>query len=202
MAVPATQIPQKPQPPPPPPSRMTLTALVKGKQPHPIRALLYGVEGVGKSTFAADAPTPIFLGAEDGTAELDIARFPTPESWSEVLGAVQTLTAEAHNCKRDVKENIEDYGYGKGYVAALDEWRLFFAAMERLRRVKPMHVLLLAHSWIKPFKNPTGDDFDRYELKLHAKAGGLAKEWTDCVLFAEHERLVAKNDKTKRGRGG
>ena len=221
MAVPATQIPQKPQPPPPPPSRMTLTALVKGKQPHPIRALLYGVEGVGKSTFAADAPTPIFLGAEDGTAELDIARFPTPESWSEVLGAVQTLTAEAHNfgtlvvdtldwvepliwahiCKRDVKENIEDYGYGKGYVAALDEWRLFFAAMERLRRVKPMHVLLLAHSWIKPFKNPTGDDFDRYELKLHAKAGGLAKEWTDCVLFAEHETLVAKNDKTKRVRG-
>jgi len=207
--------------PTPQPSRMTLSALVKGKQPHPIRALLYGVEGVGKSTFAADAPAPIFIGTEDGTAQLDVTRFPAAETWQEVREAIRTLTLDghafetlvidtldwvepliwAHICKRDGKENVEDYGYGKGYVAALDEWRLLLADLERLRKAKPIHVILLAHSWIKPFKNPTGDDFDRYELKLHAKAGGLTKEWADCVLFTEYETLVDRNDKTKRVRG-
>lgn len=211
---------------PPKPSRMTLSSLVKGKLDQPLRVLLYGQEGVGKSTFAASAPAPIFLGAEDGTAQLDVVRFPTPESWNEVLEAVATLTNEQHkfqtlvvdtldwvepllwahmirrdrNPKNDLK-TIEDYGYGKGYNAALDDWRVLLAALERLRKAKGMHVVLLAHSWIKSFKNPEGDDFDRYELKLNAKAAGLWKEWADDVLFARFEILAHKDTQTRRVRG-
>lgn len=203
------------------PSRMTLKNLITGKQERPVRALLYGVEGIGKSTFGADAPAPIFLGAEDGTSHLDVTRFPMPSSWTEVLDAVKTLTQEehafgtlvvdtldwaepllwAHICKRDGQPNVEAYGYGKGYIAAIDEWRIFLAALERLREVRQMHLVLLAHSWIKPFKNPEGEDFDRYELKLHAKAGGLLKEWCDAVLFANYETFAEKDSKTKRVKG-
>lgn len=203
------------------PSRMSLAALVKGRQVKPVRVLLYGVEGVGKSTFASEAPRPIFLGAEDGTAHLDVERFPMPQTWTEVLDAVRVLTAEAHEfrslaidtldwaepllwahiCARDGEKNIESYGYGKGYQAALDEWRVFLAALERMREAKSMHVILLAHSWIKPFKNPQGPDFDRYEMKLNAKAGGLLKEWADVVLFANHEIAAAMDEKTKRFKG-
>lgn len=203
------------------PSRMSLASLVKGRQTKPIRVLLYGVEGVGKSTFGANAPAPIFLGAEDGTAHLDVSRFPMPESWKEVLDAVRVLTVEAHDfktlvvdtldwaepllwahiCARDNEKSIESYGYGKGYQAALDEWRIFLAAMERMREAKGMHVVLLAHSWIKPFKNPAGPDYDRYEMKLNAKAGGLLKEWSDVVLFANHDIGAAMDEKTKRFKG-
>lgn len=214
--------PQKPQQlAPAAPSRMTLKNLVTGKQERPTRVLLYGVEGIGKSTFGADAPSPIFLGAEDGTAHLDVTRFPMPNTWTEVLDAVRTLTQEehqfgtlvidtldwaepllwAHICKRDGQPNVEAYGYGKGYIAAIDEWRIFLAALERLREARNMHLVLLAHSWIKPFKNPEGDDFDRYELKLHAKAGGLIKEWCDAVLFANYETFAEKDSKTKRVKG-
>lgn len=205
---------------PPTPSRMTLAGVVKGKQQAPIRALLYGVEGIGKSTFGANAPNPIFLGAEDGTAHLDVARFPRPETWADVRDAIRVLTHETHEyrtlvldtvdwvepliwsavCRRDGMENIEAYGFGKGYNVALDEWRLFVSDLERLVRAKPMNVLLLAHSWIRPFKNPEGEDYDRYELKLHAKAGGLLKEWVDHVLFANYETF-AKKDNRKRVRG-
>jgi hypothetical protein len=199
---------------------MKLDALVKGRQAKPVRVLLYGVEGIGKSTFAANSPAPIFLGAEDGTAHLDVTRFPMPTSWVEALDAVRTLTREAHDfktlavdtldwlepllwehiCARDAQQNIEAYGYGKGYVAALDEWRIFLAALEKLREERGMHVVLLAHSWIKPFKNPEGNDFDRYELKLHPKAGGLLKEWSDVVLFANYETFaVADNSKRAKG---
>ena len=197
-----------------PPARMSLGAVVTGRRAQPMRVMLYGVEGVGKSSFAAGAPAPIFLGAEDGTSELDVHRLPMAEEWQDVIDGVHVLQTEKHQyrtlvvdtvdwaepllwkfiCKRDDKSSIEDYGYGKGYVAALDEWRFFLARLDGLRRVG-MHVILLAHSWIKPFANPEGDNYDRYELKLNNKAAGLLKEWADCVLFANYETFVKKNDK-------
>jgi hypothetical protein len=215
MATPAAQL-----KPPAQPSRMTLASVVKGKRARPIRCLLYGVEGVGKSTFAASAPSPILVGAEDGTDHLDVPRFPTPTTWTEVLDAIRALTTQEHTyrtlvidtvdwveplcwefvCNRDGVENIEAYGYGKGYVTALDEWRKLLSALERARE-KGMHVILLAHSWIKPFKNPEGSDYDRWELKLHAKAAGLLKEWCDVVLFANHETFAEKDSRTKRVKG-
>lgn len=219
MATPATQ--QQSTKPPTPTTRMRLDALVKGRQVRPSRTLLYGVEGVGKSTFGASAPSPIFIGAEDGTSHLDTVRFPMPTKWTEVLEAIRTLTKEdhafqtlvidtldwlepllwSHICERDGVPNIEAYGFAKGYIAALDEWRIFLSALERLRDARGMHVILLAHSWIKPFKNPEGNDFDRYELKLHAKAGGLLKEWSDVVLFANYETFAEKDKATKRVKG-
>jgi hypothetical protein len=216
----ATATATKPQPNRAPP-RMTISSVLKGKRQTPIRVLLYGTEGIGKSTFGAEAPKPIFLGAEDGTAQLDVERFPSPESWQDVLDAIRVLEVDAHDyrtlvvdtidwaepllwehiCRRDKQENIEAYGYGKGYAAALDEWRVMLGALERLRKAKALNVVLIAHSWIRPFKNPEGEDFDRYELKLHPKAGGLVKEWADAVLFANYETFVAKDGKTKRSRG-
>lgn len=202
-------------------SRMSLSALVKGKQARPLRITMFGVEGVGKSTFGASAPAPIFLGAEDGTAHLDVERFPMPATWAEAIEAVRVLETEPHAyktlvvdtldwlepmlwrhvCERDGEPSIESYGYGKGYVAALDEWRLFLAALERMRDRRGMHVLFLAHSWIKPFKNPEGEDYDRFELKLHAKAAGLIKEWSDVVLFANWETIAVADKRTKRVKG-
>lgn len=205
-------------------SRMQLGAVTRGRLERPMRVLLYGVEGVGKSTFAGNAPSPIFLAAEDGTAQLDVARFPEPQSWREVFEALDELIARDHPyqtvvvdtldwleplCWKHVVQkanspkitSVEDFGYGKGYVAALDEWRLLLAKFEQVRLKRGMHVVFLAHSWIKPFKNPEDEDYDRYELKLHAKASGLLKEWSDAVLFARYETFVNTDEKAKRSRG-
>ncbi|HMJ11624.1 MAG TPA: ATP-binding protein [Polyangiaceae bacterium] len=204
--------------------RMKLAAVTKGRVERPIRVLLYGVEGVGKSTFAAAAPNPIFIAAEDGTAQLDVARFPESKTWSDVLDALDELIVGEHDYQTVVVDtldwleplcwacvvekanspkvkSVEDLGYGKGYVAALDEWRGLLARFEQLRTKRGMHVIFLAHSWIKAFKNPEDEDYDRYELKLHAKAGGLLKEWADAVLFARYETFTNTDDKTKRTRG-
>ncbi len=82
----------------------------------------------------------------------------------------------------------------------MDEWRIFVSAVERLR-AKGLQVITLAHSMVKPFKNPLGDDFDRYQMKLHEKAAGLVKERADAVLFAQFEQYAHKDEKTKRIRG-
>lgn len=199
-------------------SRMSLSAVKRGVIQAPTRVVLYGVEGIGKSTFGANAPEPIFLGAEDGTSQLDVSRFAEPRTWEDVLAAIGTLSTEtheyrtlvvdtldwieplvwAHVCAQGGKKSIEDYGYGKGYVAAGDEWRVFLARLDALREARKMNVILLAHSWIKPFKDPDSDGFDRYEMKLHKTAAGKVKEWADAVLFARYETYaVAKEGRTR-----
>jgi hypothetical protein len=216
----APKITPKPAP-APRPSRMRLDLVTKGKLRKPISVVCFGPEGVGKSSFGAGAPRPIFVGAEDGTAQLDVERMPAPESWDDILDAVRVLTTEpheyktivldtldwiepliwAHICARDGEANIEAYGFGKGFQVALDEWRRLIVALEGLMRTKGMNVVLLAHSWIKTFKNPAGEDFDRYELKIHGKAAGLVKEWAEAVLFANWETFAKKDEKTKKVKG-
>lgn len=204
------------------PPRMTLASITKGKLVRPRRILIHGVDGVGKSTFAACAPNTVFLGTEDGTEHLDVSRYPSPESWDDVLEAIKTLTVGEHKygtlaidsldwaepilwrhlCEKHKVKTIEEVGggYGKGYSAALDEWRVFISAIERMQNARKMHVVLIAHSFIKPFKNPQGDDFDRYVLKLNDRAAGLLREWCRGVYFANYETFAVK-DKAKRVRG-
>ncbi len=207
-----------------PSGRMSLSRVTTGRVRAPLRELLYGPEGIGKSTFGADSEAPIVIGPEEGTNQFDIARFPQPERFEDVLEAIRTLGTEEHpyktlivdtldwiepliweHCciKADVA-HIEEIGggYGKGYAYALDSWRELISHLERLQQKKGMHILLLAHAQIKTFKNPEGDDYDRYSLKLHEKAAGLVKEWCHSVLFANHEVQVKKTSKkASKGKG-
>lgn len=209
---------------PPPPKRMTLQSVTKGKKVGGARrTLVHGVDGIGKTTFGADAPSPIFVGPEDGSGQIDVARFPTPENFGDVLEAVRTLTTDPHDYKtlavdsldwiepliwREVcvaakVDSIEDVGggYGRGYNAALDKWRLLVAAFDRLYVSRGMNVVLIAHTLVKNFKNPAGEDYERYQIKINEKAAGLLREWCDDVLFANYGVVVAQNAKTKRVRG-
>jgi hypothetical protein len=209
--------------PPPRPSRMTIANVTRGKVVGPARIIVYGVDGVGKSTFAAAAPNPIFLGAEDGTRHLDVARYPVPQTWAEVLEAVRNLTADAGGfktfvidtidwteplllaelCRREGVANRDEIGggYQKWIDAEVDEWRVLLAALERLQAAQKMNVVLLAHYIKKSVKNPDTEDYERFQLKLHDKHAGVLREWVEGVYFARHEQYADKDKKTKRVRG-
>jgi len=203
---------------------MSLKKVVKGRLAQPLRVILYGPPGIGKSTFAAGAPAPIFLGAEKGTAQLEVDRFTQPEKWEDVLAATTELGTADHSYKtivldtldwieplihtqelnevnktKHTADDIDDIGYGRGYNLALVQWRKLVSYLERLSEIRAMNIILLAHSQIKSFKNPEGDDFDRYEMKLHHKAGGLLQEWADEVFFASYETYA--HEKKGRVRG-
>ncbi len=203
-------------------NRMGLDAITDGAITGPMRLLVYGVEGVGKSSCGACAPAPVFLGPEDGLENLGhVKRFPEPHEWQDVLDAVESLIAKesafktlvvdtvdwiepllwAHICKQDGKASIEDFGYGKGYTKALDGWRVLLSLLERLRKTRGMNIILLAHCHVKTWKNPEGEDFDRYMLKIHDKAAGLLKEWVAAVLFANYETFADKDKRTQRVKG-
>lgn len=198
---------------------MSIASVQRGKIAQPFRTVLYGPDGVGKTTFAANAPAPIFLGAEKGTAQLDVARFPQPKEWGDVEAAIVSLVNDPHEyrtltvdtldwlepllhtmiAKSEGVKSIDDIPYGRGFNVALDHWRRMLAQLEYLSDKRAMNIILLAHSQIRQFKNPQGDDFDRYELKLHHKASGLIREWGDAVLFATYETFAVKKDGRVRG---
>lgn len=208
-------------------SRMTLDALRRGQRPAPDRILLVGTEGVGKSTFAASAPNPIFIAAEDGVRHLDVASFPEPQSFGDVLAAVATLRNDPHEfrtlvidtvdwveplvwadaCRRNKwfddegNPDIEKPGYGKGYNAAVDDWRRLVVALDGLRSARGMEIILLAHASIKTFSNPSGPDYSRYECKLAKAAAALLREWCDANLFAVHEDFVTEAKGATKSKG-
>lgn len=198
-----------------------LTGIRRGKIAAPFKALIYGVEGIGKSTFGAESPAPIFLCAESGTENLDVDRLPEPKKWSDVLASIAALSSEPHDyqtlvvdtldwleplvwdhvCEANKWRSIEDPGYGKGYVAALNEWRLFLRQLEGLRASRRMNVLLLAHSLVRRVNPPDMEPFDRYSLKIHEKAASLVREWCDAVLFARFEVVTSKAKDARVAKG-
>lgn len=218
------------QPKTPPPSR--LAAVKRGQLRRPLRCLFYGPEGVGKSSLAADAPAPIFLDVEGGADNLDVARYPfrdedgghIPRTYAEVLAAIDDLARAKHDyqtvvidtvdaleslihrhlCAEHGKASIEDFGYGKGYQAALDVFRQLTVRLETLRD-RGLTVILVGHSITKAYKNPLGEDYDRFQLRIHDKAGGHVKEWCDVVGFIRFDEAGAKlkgdTAQTKRARG-
>lgn len=216
-------MPLRPQPVPiaPQPSRMKLAAVQSSRKDAPTRWLLYGVEGIGKSTFGAEAPSPIFISAENGLKHLDVPMFPAPTSFKDVLDAVDELTTTDHAYKtliidtldwiepllwRDVcqKANAADIeavggGFQKGYIAAVDTWRVLLARLERLNETKGMEIGLLAHTTVTTFNNPNGPDYKRFQAAFHVKAYDLVKQWVDLVLFANFEDVYGPDAGKKRG---
>ncbi len=199
-----------------------LSQVKRGKLKQPFLGLVYGVDGVGKSTLGADAPNPIFLGTEKGTSNLNVSRYPKePKSFQDVFDAIEDIRANPHDFKTLVMDSldwleplvwehvifkagqakitsIEDFGYGKGFMYAVDEWRKLISQLNRLRDERGLNILLIAHCHVKEAKDPTvTTDYNRYQLKLNDKAAALFREWVDAVLFANYETLVATDKKGK-----
>lgn len=192
---------------------MKLFDIQVGIHQSPLRTMIYGVHGIGKSTFAAFSPSPVFIQTEDGLATIGAPRFPVAETLADVIDAIGTLYAEQHDyktvvvdsldwlerlihtrvCEQRSVSSIEDIGYGKGYVFALIHWRDVLSGLDALQK-RGMNVILCAHAQIEKFANPETDTYDRYSPKLHKLASALVQEWSDDVLFAMYQVITRKVD--------
>jgi hypothetical protein len=178
--------------------------------PKPPRITIYGPSGIGKTTFAASAPEPIFILTEDGLGDIEAPHFPLATTFEEVLEALATLGKEEHTfktvvidsldwleplvwnatCKRLGVTSIEAPGYGKGYVESSIEWKQFFQYVTALRDFKNMNVIMIAHGAIVRVEDPVHPAFDMHCLKLHKRAGAIAEEYSDIVGFAAMKTLL------------
>ena len=178
-----------------------------------VRMNITGTDGIGKSTFAAGAPDPIFICAEDGLRYISVDHFPVCETYNDMVQQVKELANQDHDyktvvldttdaaerlCQEQVKEThniktIEALGFGKGFTESYELFCQILRGLEALSVAKQMHVILLSHVQIRTFSDPEHEPYDRYELNTHKKVASYIRAWVDFNLFANHEFTTVKS---------
>ena len=186
------------------------------------KIVIYGTEGVGKTSLVSKFPKPLILDTEDGSKRIDVPRHRV-KNWLDLCGALLELAGNPQGFQtvaidtvdwaetlltrsmvaKDGKKSIEDYGFGKGWTKLAEEFSKLFGLCDQIV-ARGVNVVLVGHSTKKRVAPPELDDgYDRYELKLSPKISALVKEWPDALLFATYRlRVVEGEDGRTRAKGG
>lgn len=188
--------------------------LITGKQDRAKKVVIYGSEGIGKTSLAGKFPDPVYIDTEGGTAHMDVKRLKLPKDWDGFLsliaeiannpGICKTLIIDTadwaelmciqHICDTYKQTSIESFGYGKGYTYIGEEFTKFLKACDKVIDAG-IHVVITAHAKMRKFEQPdeTGA-YDRWEMKLSKQSAPLLKEWSDLLLFLNYRTYVVKSD--------
>lgn len=190
-----------------------LETITRGRTNEPPRILCYGMEGIGKSTFGAEFPNPVFVQTEDGLGNIDCAKFPLCERYEDAVRQLAALKDEQHDfrtvvvdsvdwlerliwdkvCRDQKADTIESIVYGRGYGLALVYWRQILDALNALRR-KKMIILLLAHAVAEDYADPEVSGLKRFAPRLHKTARSLIAEYVDAILLATRKFGAANGE--------
>lgn len=196
--------------------------IIRGKQAAPAKVVLYGGEGIGKTTLASQFPDPLILDTEDGTNQLDVARVEVRE-WQTMRTAIASLKVDRQGfstlvidsidwaerllvewvCKENGKDSVEAFGFGKGWVMVAEQMGKFLDSLDGLV-AGGMNVVMVGHSTVKRVSPPEmTEGYDRHELKLSKQVSPLIKEWADAVIFLNYRtRVVSGTDGRAKAVGG
>lgn len=188
--------------------------ITRGTIKSAVKTLIYGPEGIGKTTLASKFPDPVFIDTEGSTKHLDVARLPVPLTWTEIINEVRYVYQNPDCCKTliidtadwaemlclkemldgDNLKSIEDYGYGKGYVKLAEKFKSLLDELDKIIE-SGIHIVLTAHAMMRKFEQPDEiGAYDRWELKLQKKTAPILKEWADMVLFCNYRTYVVNVD--------
>ena len=197
--------------------------ITTGRVPRPQKLVLYGVEGIGKTSLAAQCDDPLFIDTEGGTAHLDVRRLQKPANWEELISLIQEVAATPdvcrtlvldtadwaeqlaidHICQKYKQPGLESFGYGKGYTFLAEEFARMLAACDEVIQ-SGKNMVITAHARQRRVELPdeTGG-FDVWGLKLSKQCAPLLKEWPDALLFINYKTyVVATDSNTHKAQGG
>lgn len=187
------------------------------------RVGIYGSEGIGKSTLAAQFPDPLFIDIEDGTAQMNVRRVKKPKTWEDLIAVIKEIAATKDICRTLVidtadkaetycvdyvlnkynQKSIEGFGYGKGYTILAEEYQKLLDACD-LVIDSGKNIVIIAHAKMRKQELPDeAGAFDRWEMKMTKYVAPLVKEWCDMLLFLNYQTYVVEmENKSKKAQGG
>lgn len=204
--------------------------ITRGQRVRPQKVVIYGPEGVGKTTLAAQFPSPLFIDTESSSDYLDVPRLPAPTSWQMLLDEVTWIRDYPYECGGTLVldtadwaqklaiddvcnsmgfKSIEEPGYGKGYTYVTERFGKLLNMLSEVCE-SGLNVVVTAHAIISKFEQPDEmGAYDRWGLKLidgkKASVAAMLKEWADAVLFANYKTIVistSKDGKVGKAQGG
>lgn len=190
-----------------------LSTITRGRSFGPPRIWLYGLEGIGKSTFAASCPSPVFVQTEDGLRQIDCAKFPLAETSEEAISYLRALATEKNDfrtvvvdsldwlerlfwakvCREHQVDQIEKIGYGKGYSYAMTQWHETLNLLQTLNSQGKM-ILLLGHAVAEEYSDPEVSGYKRFAPRLHKLPRAMLTEYVDCIFLATRQFGAAAGD--------
>lgn len=192
--------------------------VIKGKTPKAWMVLLYGQEGIGKSTLATFAPKPFFLDIENSLERVDCERSPVLSTWPDIQKWLryfytstdyQTLVIDTTTALEEVltakilathkKKTLSEFGYGLGFDILEKEWLDVLKILAEIKAIG-RNILFVGHNKVETFKDPTTEDYDRFVPKLHKKVASLLTAKVDAVLFARNEIIVKEKESSDKVR--
>jgi hypothetical protein len=196
----------------------------KGINPGPAKVVIYGPEGIGKTTFASKFPKPIILDLDNGSSRLDVDRVTGLDSFAAVKAALTELSRDQMGYQTVVIDTadklemliidgiintvpkgdgrqvngLEDYGYGKGYTYVGEWLSKFLDNLSAFQKRTGMNIVLVSHAWQRKVESPgETNSYDHYELKLGKKSAPLLREWPDFLFFVNYDINVIRTSDGK-----
>lgn len=200
-----------------------MLSIKSGRLNKPVKAVIYGLEGTGKSTLAAHTPNPLFLDTEGGTTYLDVSRIDQFTGWEGLLNTIEEVARDTaccstlvidtadwaeqmaikHICEKYKQTGLESFGFGKGYTYLAEEFARMLRACENVL-ASGRNVVIVAHARVRKQELPEEmGAFDHWELKLSRQCAPLLAEWPDLLLFVSYKTFVSGTESgSKKASGG
>lgn len=204
---------------------MSLLETISKPKNRPIIATVTGEAGMGKTSFAATFPKPVFIRAEDGMQSIPEATrpdaFPVIKDVKDLWEQLSALINEKHDYKtvvidsvtmlervfiQNVLENdpkkpssintaLGGYGAGLSAVAAMHQ-RVRKAA--GLLVEKGINVVFIAHSDTETIELPDSDAYTKYSLRLGKKSVAPYVDDVDLVGHIKLETFTSGEGERKK----
>jgi GTPase SAR1 family protein len=187
--------------------------IIKGIISEPQKVVIYGPQGIGKTSVAALFPDPIFLDTERGTRRLAVDRYEV-NTLAEFQSAIpliikdrsfQTVIVDTVDwLEAKIKEKVvaqysaKDRAYDREGSYIGDEMMSILSLFTKVLE-SGKHVVLTAHSMTAKIDLPDQQaSFDRYELDMNKKhVAPIVKHWADHLLFMRYKLRVREVDQGK-----
>jgi len=196
----------------------------------PMRIVIYGREGVGKTSFPSHFKKPLYLMSEGETGletlmssklVKDVSFLPEISDWPTLMKTIEALISDDHDyqtlvvdclngfeelcfnycTKRDFQGSMAAFlHYYKGYDTTAKYWKVFTKKLDELRRKRKMTIVCLAHSKRAKQKNPLGEDYQSYNLDLHEYNANHVRQWADVIMFFDFLTIIDDSGKAKGGK--